>query len=280
MIRFIIDSTADFTAEEAETLGITIVPLMVNFGANQYRDGIDLSAEDFFEMLAKAETLPTTSQPSPDVFLQHFNAARDAGDSVICITIAGALSGTYQSAQIAKAESGYDDIHIVDSCSATLAEGMLLRRALVRRDEGLSAEEIVIDLEEARSHLYLFAVVDTLTYLRKGGRLSSAAAFAGGLLGIKPVVTLDLEGNVSLAGKARGLPGAYVSIFKMIEATGGIDEKWPVIVGYTGNRASAEPFVRYVSQNLHLQKPLINAIGTVIGTHAGPGARGIAFFSK
>lgn len=280
MIRILTDSTADFPHAEADAKGVAIVPLQLNFGDEHYRDGIDLTAEAFYQMLEKADKLPTTSQPSPELFLEHFEAAKAAGDAVICILISSDLSGTYQSAQIAKEEADYSEIYIVDSKNATLAESLLVRRALKRREQGFTATEIVADLEQAREHLHLMAVVDTLTYLRKGGRLSGAAAIAGGLLGIKPVVAIDKTGKLNLAGKARGMPGAYVSIFKMIDTAGGIDETWPVLVGYTGKRSGVEPFARYVTQNLHLQKPLLMPIGTVIGTHAGPGACGIAFFSK
>lgn len=286
MIRILTDSTADIFPVQAAELDVTVVPLQVNFGDDHYRDGIDLLPEAFYEKLTASDKLPTTSQPSPELFLAHFEAAKRNGDSIICITISSGLSGTFQSAQIAKGEADYDGIYLVDSKNATLAEGLLVKRALQRVAEGFSAEEIVADLEQAREHLHLYAVVDDLTYLRKGGRLSSAAAFAGGLLGIKPVVALNHgerkpeghSGALGLAGKARGLPGAYTAIFKMIDAMGGIDESWPVVVGYTGHRGGVEPFVRFVTQNLHLQKPVLNPIGAVIGTHAGPGACGIAFF--
>lgn len=286
MIRILTDSTSDFPALEAEKLGVAVVPLQVNFGDEHYRDGIDLTAELFYEKLAAAEKLPTTSQPSPALFLTHFEMAKRAGDTVICILLSAGLSGTCQSAQIAKEEAEYDDIYIVDSKNATLAASLLVRRALQHAAEGMSAAQIVADLEHAREHLHLMAVVDDLKYLRKGGRLSGAAAIAGGLLGIKPVVAINYgekkaeghDGKIGLAGKARGMPGAYVAIFKLIEAVGGIDENWPIVVGYTGKRGGVEPFVRYVTQNLHLQKPLVCPIGAVIGTHAGPGACGIAFF--
>ena len=140
--------------------------------------------------------------------------------------------------------------------------------------------DIVADLETARTHLRLYAVVDTLKYLHKGGRLSGAVAIAGGLLGIKPVLSLDARGKLGMVDKARGMPGAYVAIFKGIDRCGGIDEAWPVTVGYTGSPKGVGPFACYVTQNLHLQKPMVQAIGTVIGTHAGPGACGIAFFAN
>lgn len=279
MIRILTDSTADFPAEEAAALGLRIVPLQVNFGDEHYRDGIDLTSDEFFEKLENAPKLPTTSQPSPELFLNEFEDAKAAGDEVVCVLLAGFLSGTLQSAQIAKAEVEYDGIYIVDSKTATLAEQLLVRRAIQRVQEGFTAPEIVADLEEARENLRLFALVDTLKYLHKGGRLPTAAAIAGGLLGIKPVIGVQNE-KLGMVDKARGLPGAYVAIFKQIDKVGGIDEAWPVCVGYTGKKQGVEPFMRYVTNNLHLQKPLLFSIGPVIGTHAGPGACGIAFFAN
>ena len=279
MIRILTDSTADFSAEDIRSLGLRVVPLLVNFGEEHYRDGIDLTPQEFYEKLAAAEKLPTTSQPSPELFQREFEEARDAGDDVVCVLLSSALSGTYQSAQIALEEVGYDRVFLVDSGSATLGEQVLVRRAVQRLREGFSASEIAADLEEARGRLYVFALVDTLKYLHKGGRLPTAVALAGGLLGIKPVIGLR-DGKLGMADKARGLPGAYVAIFKLIGKVGGIDEAAPVLVGYTGKPQGVEPFLRYVTQNLHLEEPLLRAIGPVIGTHAGPGAAGIAFLAN
>lgn len=280
MIRILTDSTADFSLADAAALGVHVVPLAVHFGDEHYRDGIDLPLEQFYDMLASADKLPTTSQPSPEQFLIPFLEAKEAGDTVICVLLSSALSGTYQSAEIAKAEAEYDKIYLVDSRNVTLALQLLVRRALHRVQQGWSAEQIVADLEAARTHLRLFAVVDTLKYLHKGGRLPTAVAIAGGLLGIKPVLSLDAHGKLGMTDKARGMPGAYVAIFKGIDKCGGIDEEWPVVVGYSGSPKGVGPFANYVTQRLHLQKPMVQAIGTVIGTHAGPGACGIAFFAK
>ena len=176
MIRILTDSTADFSMADAAALGVAVVPLTVSFGDAHYQDGIDLPLERFYDMLAAADKLPTTSQPSPELFLSHFLAAKAAGDTVICVLLSAALSGTCQSAEIAKEEAEYDNIYIVDSRSATLGLQLLVRRAVQRVAEGFSAMDIVADLETARTHLRLYAVVDTLKYLHKGGRLSGAVA--------------------------------------------------------------------------------------------------------
>ena len=167
MIRILTDSTADFSMADAAALGVAVVPLTVSFGDAHYQDGIDLPLERFYDMLAAADKLPTTSQPSPELFLSHFLAAKAAGDTVICVLLSAALSGTCQSAEIAKEEAEYDNIYIVDSRSATLGLQLLVRRAVQRVAEGFSSMDIVADLETARTHLRLYAVVDTLKYLHK-----------------------------------------------------------------------------------------------------------------
>lgn len=280
-IRILTDSTADFTPEEARELGLVVIPLNVNFGPDEvYRDGIDLDLREFYDRLEHAEKLPTTSQPSPELFLTAFEEAKEAGDQVVAVLLSGALSGTLQSAQLAADMSDYaDEIFLVDSMSVTLGEQLLVRRALELRDQGYTAAEIAHTLDEEKSRIRLYAVVDTLKYLQKGGRLSTAVAFAGTLLGIKPVITVQ-NGKVGVAGKARGLPGAYVTIFKLISAEqGGLDILRPYLLGYTGHRRTVEPFSRYICETLHLPKPPIFPIGTVIGVHAGPGACGIAYFA-
>ena len=278
MIRILTDSTVDLLPEDVSALGVRVVPLAVHFGDEHYEDGVDLGHEQFYEMLEQSHKLPTTSQPSTERFITEFERARDDGDDLICILLSSTLSGTFQSAQIAAEEVGYDRIFLVDSHTVSLAAQLLVRRAAARVAEGWSAEDIVDDLVSAREHLHIFAIVDTLKYLHKGGRLPTAAAIAGGLLGIKPVIGVQ-NGKVGLADKARGLPGAYVAIFKQIQKAGGVDETWPVMVGYTGKRHGVEPFMRYATQNLGLNEPLVRPIGAVVGTHAGPGAAGIAFFS-
>lgn len=278
MIRILTDSTVDLLPEDVSALGVRVVPLAVHFGDEHYEDGVDLGHEQFYEMLEQSHKLPTTSQPSPERFITEFERARNDGDDLICILLSSTLSGTFQSAQIAAEEVGYDRIFLVDSRTVSLAAQLLVRRAAARVAEGWSAEDIVDDLVSAREHLHIFAIVDTLKYLHKGGRLPTAAAIAGGLLGIKPVIGVQ-NGKVGLADKARGLPGAYVAIFKQIQKAGGVDETWPVMVGYTGKRHGVEPFMRYATQNLGLNEPLVRPIGAVVGTHAGPGAAGIAFFS-
>ena len=281
MIRILTDSSSDLTPAEAEQLNVAVVPLSVTFeDGTTYRDQLDLTPDEFYAELSICTKLPTTSQPSPEAFMPFFEEAKAAGDVTIAVLISSDLSGTIQSARIAAQTVEYYDLLIVDSRSTALGLQLLVRLALELRDKGYSPAEIMNVLEEERNNVRLVAVVDDLKYLRKGGRLPAAAAFAGALMGIKPVVTL-LDGKVGLAGKARGLPGAYVAMMKLVDEQGGLDADRPYLVGYTGHRGGAAPIQRYLVNTMGVDAaPEPIHIGTVVGTHAGPGASGIAFFAK
>lgn len=280
MIRILTDSTADLLPYEAARLGVELVPLQVTFeDGMSYRDGLDMTPDEFYTRLEGCKALPTTSQPAPGLFLEHFDAAKEAGDDMIAILLSGKLSGTCQSAQIAAATCDYDKIHIVDSITATLGTQLLVRLAVQLRKEGKTVHEIVETLEREKLRVRILAVVNDLKYFRKGGRLSGAEAFAGSVLGIKPLVGVK-NGKVSLVGKARGLPGAYVQLFKLLDEAGGLDESMLYLTGYCAHRKAADPINRYLTVNMGLPEPSCQHIGTVVGTHAGPGAAGIAFFAK
>ena len=160
-----------------------------------------------------------------------------------------------------------------------LGESLLVRLAVQLRDAGKTLVQIATDLEHAKEHLHLVAAIDDLKYLRKGGRLPAAVAVAGGMLGIKPLITIK-DGKVAMAGKARGLPGAYVALFKKIEELGGISPDFAAVAGYSSSLREVQPIENYFRENLHIGEPLVRQIGCVIGTHAGPGAFGLAFFDK
>lgn len=280
MLRILTDSTADLPAALAQRMQVEIIPLQVTFeNGETYRDGLDLSPDEFYERLSECHKLPSTSQPSPEAFEKAFQDAQDAGDEVIAILLSSKISGTYQSAQIAASLVDHDKIYLIDGLSATLGNQLLVRLAVELRDEGRSAGEIVSILEEEKHKVRLLAVVDDLKYFRKGGRLSGAEAFAGAVLGIKPVVGMK-DGHVGLVGKARGMPGAYVALFKLLEQDGGLDRDKRYLVGYTAHHRTAEPIQKYLIGNLHLPAAEVFHIGPVIGTHAGPGAAGIAYFAK
>ena len=280
MIRILTDSASDIRPAEAEQLGVTVIPLNVTLeDGTVLRDGVDMTPSAYYEILAGCRKLPTTSQPSPELFENFFLEAAAAGDEVIGIFLSHALSGTYQCAKLAADMANVDNVLFVDSGHVCLSEALLVRLAVQLRDSGKTAGQIAAILEHAKEHLHLVAAIDDLKYLRKGGRLPAAVAVAGGMLGIKPLITIQ-DGKVAMAGKARGLPGAYVALFKKVEEMGGINPAFPALAGYTVSPREVTPIQTYLRDNLQQEDLLVRQIGCVIGTHAGPGAFGIAFFDK
>lgn len=278
MVKIITDSTADFTAAEAAELGIDIVHLRTRFGDEEYVDGIGLSPMQFYEKLVESDVMPCTSQPSPAEFESAFSAALETADEVVAITISAELSGTYQSAVIAA--GGFDGrVRVVDSRSASIGEQILVRYAARLASEGRPAAGIESLLAENRSRICVLALLDTLEYLKRGGRISAAVAFAGGVLSIKPVVTLR-DGAVALVGKARGSKNGGNLLNQLVEKHG-IDFSMPYLLGYTG--LSDALLMKYVSDSAalwrsHADELPVTSIGSVIGTHAGPGGIAVAFF--
>ena len=278
MVKIITDSTADFTAAEAAGLGIDIVHLRTRFGDEEYIDGVDITPHQFYEKLVESDVLPTTSQPSPAEFEAAFASALEEAGEVVAITISSALSGTYQSAVIA-AEAFGDRVRVVDSLSASIGEQVIVRRAAQLAAEGLSAAELAGRIEAERGDVCVLALLDTLEYLKRGGRISAAAAFAGGVLSIKPVVTLR-DGAVALVGKARGSKNGGNLLNQLVEKHG-IDFSMPYLLGYTG--LSDALLTKYAADHAelwraHTEELPVTAIGSVIGTHGGPGAIAVAFF--
>ena len=278
MIRILTDSAADLTARDtADIPGLTIVPLNVLFeDGTTIRDGVDMTRAEFYDRLAGANKLPRTSQPSPECFIREFEAAKAAGDEMVVILISSKLSGTFQCARMAAEECGYQDAHFVDSDTASPGEYILIREALRLRDVGLSAAEIAAQLDLLKKRIRILAVVDSLKHLHKGGRLPAAVALVGGALGIKPVLSV-YDGAVHLADKARGRPGAYVAMFKQLDKMGGIDTDYDFVLVYSSDKVALGPVQLYVRNNLTLEGGHISQIGSVIGTHIGPSAAGIAF---
>ena len=280
MIRILTDSASDILPAEAEQLGVTVIPLNVTLeDGSILRDGIDMTPTEYYAHLASCRKLPTTSQPSPELFEKFYLEAATAGDEVLGIFLSHELSGTWQCAKLAADLANVDNVLFVDSATVCLGESLLVRLAVQLRDAGKTLVQIATDLEHAKEHLHLVAAIDDLKYLRKGGRLPAAVAVAGGMLGIKPLITIK-DGKVAMAGKARGLPGAYVALFKKIEELGGISPDFAAVAGYSSSLREVQPIENYFRENLHMSEPLVRQIGCVIGTHAGPGAFGLAFFDK
>ena len=277
-VRIIIDSTADLMP--AVKARCKVVPLTVHFGDEEYIDGVTISHKEFYEKLVETDVMPSTSQANPDAFQQVFEEVSAAGDSAVVITVAAGLSGTCQSAKIAAAD--FDNIFVVDSASAAIGTGILTEYALRLADSGMNAEEIAKELERAKARIHVIALMDTLEYLWKGGRLSRTAAVAGGLLNIKPVLAI-VNGEIKVLGKARGSKQGNNLLKGEIEKAGGVDFDMPVLLGYTG--LSNALLVKYMEDSKEIwadSRAQLNStiIGSVIGTHAGPGAIAVAFFSK
>ena len=276
--RIILDSTADLMPEYKSR--VSMVPLTVHFGEEEYIDGVTIDHKTFYEKLIESDVLPSTSQATPDAFMKEFNKAKEAGEAAVVITLASKFSGTYQSAMIAAAE--YEDIYVVDSSSAAMGSGILVELAFRMIDEGKNAEQIAKALEEEKKKIVIVALVDTLEYLKKGGRISKAVAFAGGMLNIKPVLSV-IDGEINMLGKARGSKMGNNLLVQEIDKAGGIDFSKPVLLGYSG--ISDALLKKYIEDSRHIWEGNLNevrytTVGSVIGTHAGPGAIAAAFFRK
>lgn len=278
-IRIITDSTSDISTKNAAEMNITLVPLKVIFGDKEYKEGVDITIDGFYEKLVKAERLPTTSQPSPDDFLKHFEEGKAAGDSIIVIVIASKLSGTYQSAMLAKDMVNYEDIHIIDSDTTTCALRLMVEQAVRLRDEGKNANEVVDSLIKLRDKIVLLAMVDTLEFLHKGGRLSKFSAIIGTLLKFKPIITVK-EGAIGVVGKERGVNKAIGRVADEIEVFGEIDKSYPVHLGYTAQDEQCKMLKDKLNERYGLEDLKMHPVGCVVGTHAGPGACMITYVKK
>ncbi len=277
-VKIIVDSTADLIESVKEQ--VEVVPLTVRFGEEEFIDGVTIDHKMFYEKLIESDVIPTTSQATPSSFVPYFDKVRESGDSAVVITLSQKLSGTYQSAVIASGD--YDDIFVVDSASVAIGAGILVELAVKMANEGFTAKEIVEKLEEEKEHIIIVAMLDTLEYLKKGGRISAAVAFAGGVLNIKPVVCVD-KGEIKMLGKARGSKQGNNLLVQEIEKAGGVDFEKPVLLGYTGLTDTL--LEKYVEDSKalwsHAKSTLNTAvIGSTIGTHVGPGAVAVAFFKK
>ena len=278
MIRIITDSCSDIVDNQREDL--VILPITITFDSKEYQDGINLSHTEFYEKLIESDELPVTSQIPPAVFEEAYKTAVEQGDEVVVITISSQLSGTYQSANIG-AENYQESVHIVDSENASLGERILVDYALRLKDQGLSAGEIVEKLEKEKKNIRLIALLDTLEYLKKGGRISKAAAVAGSLLSIKPVIAVQ-GGEVVVLGKARGSKQGNNLLAEEIAHANGINYDMPFILAYAG--LTDVIIQKYIDDHENLwkgivERPVPASVGGAIGTHIGPGAIGIAFFA-
>jgi DegV family protein with EDD domain len=276
--RIIVDSTADLMPEILDR--VHVVPLTVHFGEEELVDGVTIDKKTFYERLVESDVLPSTSQATPEAFMREFEKAKQAGEQAVVITVASKLSGTYQSAVLAARE--YEHIHIVDSSTVAIGSSILVELACKLLDEGMNAKEIAQNLEEEKKKIVIVALVDTLEYLKKGGRISKTVAMVGGVLNIKPVLSI-IDGEINMLGKARGSKMGNNLLIQEIEKAGGVDFAKPVLLGYAG--LSDTLLLKYIEDSKHiwegnLDEVRYTVVGSVVGTHVGPSAVAVAFFKK
>ena len=277
MVRILADSSCDLSAADCQTYHIQLVPLTITQeDGTVFADGTE-DLDQFYAHLAACKKLPTTSQPSPTDFARLYYDAKLAGDDVVVVTMSAGVSGTYQSACIGAEMAEYaDHVFPVDSQNISLAIGSLVLYAAQLRDAGASASVIAARLNHAKAHLHLFAMVNDLNNLHKGGRLPAAIAITGGLLGLKPILSIR-DGKPAMIGKARGLAGAYRTIFQHMQDYNGVSRTLGCYAAYTDTPEQLTPILDYYEQH-HYPMHRTGRIGAVVGTHVGPGAFGIAYF--
>ena len=278
MIRIIVDSSADYDKEELKAKQMELVSLTINLDETSYLDGVNITRDQLYEWLISSNGFPKTSQPSPEDFAAHFQDAKEKGDEVICILLSSALSGTCQSAHLVKNMVDYDKIHIIDSLSATHLIRFLADKACQMRNAGSSAEEIVAAVEDLKGRTKVIAAVDTLEYLCRGGRVSRTAAAIGNLANLKPIITVNPEGEVAVLSKCVGKNKSMSYILNAMQECE-IDENYPIYSIYSygvENCISLEARVVSTGYLLHSRKQ----VGATIGCHVGPGAFGVLFVQK
>lgn len=261
--------------------GITVVPMEVTFGDETFQDGVSLSHQQFYERLIESDQLPTTSMIPPARFAADFEEGLAQADELLVVTLSSKLSGTYESA-LAAAAAYPGRVHVVDSLNACIGEAVVVQRARQLLDEGMGAAAVAAQLERERHQVRLVALLGTLEYLRKGGRLNAAAAVMGEVLAIKPVIAIE-EGEVAVLGKARGSKNGANLLKKQILAAGGVDFDRPYMVGYTG--LSDGLLQKYIADHGDLWETETHqlpqgSVGATIGTHVGPDAIAVAFFAQ
>ena len=277
-VKFIIDSASDVLPGECKKLGAVHVPLTVRFGDKEFADAVDLSHKKFYKMLTSGkEEHPTTSQIGPAAWAEVMEEVTKNGDTAVVITISSKLSGTYQSACIAAGDFE-GKVYVVDSMTATIGERLLLLYGLRLAADGLDAAAIKDRLDAVKDRIRLYGRIDTLEYLRKGGRIGAASAVVGTMLNIKPIIAVR-DGVVQNVGKARGAKMADKQVRDLVAKSGGIDFSKPMCAAYSGlDDDNLKTFLADSTDLLCGSEIDVAVIGSVIGTHVGPGAVAIAFF--
>lgn len=278
MIRILVDSSADYTADEAKQNNLELVSINITMGGKNYLDGVDITRDEFYDLLVSSQDFPMTAQPSPQDFLDIFEDAKEKGDQLIYLSLSSGLSGTFQSATLAKSMAEYDEIYLVDTLSATRAIRLMAEYACKLREEGKDAATIAAVLEEFKSRVVIYSAVDTLEYLSKGGRLSKAAAAVGELANLKPIITVTQEGKIAVPAKALGRNKALSTLVKLVSEKE-IDTTFPIYSIYAVGEENTEKLEQKLGkEGIRVTKRL--QVGSTIGCHIGPGAYGVVFVTK
>lgn len=272
------DSACDIRGEEVEKLNLKIIPLHVIFGDKSYKDGVDLSIDEFYEMLQSEKVFPKTGSPSPQDYLDIFEEAKEKDEEVLCITISTGLSGTYQNALLAKDMAEYDKIYVVDSLSCLTGLRVEVLTACRLRDEGKCIEEIVEVLEDIKHRVHIFSIVDTMEYFYKGGRISKGAYTIGSILNIKPFITLDKDGKIIKNGQSIGYMKGYI-VAEQQPKKFPIDKAYPLCYGYTIGEKNVEKLIEKTFNKFEVESYDCSRIGCAAGAHIGPGAVCLAYIS-
>lgn len=275
MIKILVDSSSDYPMHEIEEKHLSFIPVTITMDGREYLDGIDLEKNEFFELLVNSNDFPKTAQPSPQSFLSVFQSAKEHADQVICILLSSELSGTCQSAVLAKDMVDYEDIYIINSLTATYPIKIMADYACSLAEQGLSAPEIVKKVEALRPRIKLFATLDTLEYLSKGGRIPKSIAAIGDMANLKPVITVTDDGKIGVLGKCLGKNKAIAHIIKDLSLLT-LDPNFPIYSIYSYGTDNCRLFEEKLSEHGYAITQRLQ-IGATIGSHIGPEAFGIVF---
>ena len=280
MVRIITDSAADFEPHELQQMNITCIPLKIMMGDQEYEENVNLSKPQFFELLRQLDGAPKTSQASPQILMDLFHSAREAGDEAVYITLSSALSGTYQTAAMICEDVGGDNCYVVDSRNATGGQRLLVEYAVRLRDEGKSAREIIAGVEAIRDKVVLYACIDTLEYLYRGGRISQTVYKLGTMAQVKPIIRVSEEGKIEVPSKAMGMRKGVDFLAKRLEAQKPSTEH-PVYVMFTPNPANAEMLLQKVrTMGYDVPDRCFISVGGAIGSHIGHNGCGIVYVAE
>ena len=280
MVRIITDSAADFEHQELQELGVIQIPLVVTFGEQSYQDGVELNKEQFYEKLLGSDVFPQTAQPSPVVLQEILTQAHEAGDEAVYISLSSGLSGTCQTARMICEDLEFEGCFVVDGLNVTGGQRMLVEQACRLRDAGKSACEIVAQIESLRGRVRLYACLNTLENLYRGGRISHTVYKVGSMAQIKPIISIDTEGKVAVPGKAMGMRKGMDTLCKYLDAHQP-DPDFPVYLMYTNQRSAAETLgQRMEAHGYSIPADRIIGVGAAIGTHIGPAACGVVYIEK